>query len=201
MNGGCVSTTKSATNTTLGRYHDPLEWYAFDKGNWHIVAAPTATWRYNPSRAAAMTQEMKNDILAAKAAGKHVAALYHDPYYTSKTSSHDREYDVKPWTDMFYDTGVRFTLSGSQHNYERSCYVDKSDVCKTDGTGVQAFNVSTGGIGLRTFSNSPAYITKRFSDTWGYITFDLKDDGSYSWNFKPTSGGMQTDSGTRAANQ
>jgi hypothetical protein len=202
MNGGCVSTTKSATNTTLNRYHDPLEWYAFDKGNWHIVAAPTATWRYNPSRAAAMTQEMKDDILAAKANGKHIMALYHDPYYTSRTSDHNREYDVKPWTDMFYDTGVRLTLSGSQHNYERSCYVDKNDACKTDGTGVQAFNVSTGGIGLRSFPDpKPSFIAHRFSDTWGYIQIDLKDDGSYTWNYKPTSGGMQTDSGTRAANQ
>ena len=199
MNGECVSTTKSATNTYLGRYHSPDEWYSFDKGNWHFVMAPTATWRYNPTRAQAMTAEMRTNIQAAKAAGKHIIAAYHDPYFTSNTSSHDREFDVKPWIDMFSDEGVRILLSGSQHNYERSCIVNKSDQCNAASSTMQQFQVSTGGIGLRSFTSSPAYIVKRFSDTWGWLKMTLKADGSYTWQYNPTSGGMQTDSGSRAA--
>ena len=37
-----------------------------------------------------MTSEMDADLKAAKAAGKHLAVMYHDPYFTSNTSSHTR---------------------------------------------------------------------------------------------------------------
>ncbi|MDT0193836.1 DNRLRE domain-containing protein [Arthrobacter sp. AB6] len=195
MNGECVSTTKSATNTTLGRFQDALEWYSFDKGNWHIVAAPTATWLYNPTRAQAMTAEMDADMKAAKAAGKHLAVVYHDPYFTSDTSIHTRFTQAKPWIDMFWANRVKLLLSGSQHNYERTCPVDNADQCVTDG--MQQFQVSTGGIDLRPFLSDPAYVQKKFSDTWGHLRMSLKADGSYSWEFRPVHGGMQTDSGSR----
>ena len=198
MNGECVSSSVSATNQTLGRYHNPLEWYAFDKGNWHVLVAPTAAWRYNATRANAMTAEMDADLAAAKARGQHLLVMYHDPYFTSKTSSHDREYDVKPWIDVFDKNKVRILLSGSQHNYERSCPVNKSDQCVADG--MQQFQVSTGGIGLRDFTNSPSFIEKRFTGTWGHLKMQLNDDGSYTWQFVATSGNMaNSDSGSRPA--
>lgn len=202
MNGECVNTVKSATNTTLGRYHDPGEWYSFDKGNWHILVAPTNTWRYNSSRASAMTAEFDADLAAAKAAGKHLAVAYHDPYFTSNTSSHARFSQAKPWIDVFWKHRVRVLLSGSQHNYERSCPVNNADQCVADG--MQQFQVSTGGISLRGFTSQPGYMTtangaKRFSDTWGHLRMTLKADGSYTWNYVPTSGGMQNDSGSRTA--
>ncbi|WP_251042154.1 Ig-like domain-containing protein, partial [Arthrobacter sp. ISL-30] len=195
MNGECVSTTKSATNTTLGRFQDALEWYSFDKGNWHIVVAPTATWRYNATRAQAMTAEMDADMKAAKAAAKHLAVVYHDPYFTSDTSAHTRFSEGKPWIDMFWANRVKILLSGSQHNYERTCPVNNADQCVTDG--MQQFQVSTGGIGLRSFLSDPAYVQKKFSDTWGHLRVSLKADGSYTWEFRPVHGGMQTDSGSR----
>ncbi|TQJ34353.1 glycosyl hydrolase family 16 [Arthrobacter sp. SLBN-122] len=195
MDGQCVSTTKSATSTTLGRFQDAMEWYSFDKGNWHILVAPTATWRYNASRAQAMTAEMDADLKAAKAAGKHLAAVYHDPYFTSNTSSHTRFTQAKPWIDMFWNNRVKVLLSGSQHNYERTCPVNNADQCVPDG--MQQFQVSTGGIGLRSFTSDPAYIQRKFSDTWGHLRMSLKADGSYTWEFRPVQGGMQTDSGSR----
>ncbi|MDQ0619722.1 CBM96 family carbohydrate-binding protein [Arthrobacter globiformis] len=195
MNGECLSTTKSATNTTLGRFQDALEWYSFDQGNWHIVVAPTATWLYNAARAQAMTAEMDTDIKAAKAAGKHLAVAYHDPYFTSNTSAHTRFTQAKPWIDMFWANRVKVLMSGSQHNYERTCPVNNADQCVTDG--MQQFQVSTGGIGLRTFTSNPAYVQRKFSDTWGHLRMSLKPDGSYTWEFRPVHGGMQTDSGTR----
>jgi hypothetical protein len=90
---------------------------------------------------------------------------------------------------------VRFTLSGSQHNYERSCPVDNADRCVPDG--MIAFQVSTGGVPLREFTSQPAYIVERFSDTWGFLVLTLRMDGSFSWEFRPTSGTMRTDSGTQ----
>jgi hypothetical protein len=195
MDGQCVSTVKSATNTDLGRFQDALEWYSFDKGNWHILVAPTATWRYNATRAAAMTSEMDANLKAAKASGRHLAVIYHDPYFTSNTSAHDRFTEVKPWIDVFWANRVRVLLSGSQHNYERTCPVNNADQCVADG--MQQFQVSTGGIGLRAFTSNPSYVQRKFSDTWGHLRMSLKADGSYTWEFRPVSGGMQTDSGSR----
>jgi len=205
MDGGCVNGVKSATSTDptrrgpnpAGTFQRNENWYSFDKGNWHILVAPSALWRYNPTKANAITSEMDANLAAAKAAGKHLAVVYHEPYFTSKTSSHDRAWDHKPWIDMFWKNRVRVLLSGSQHNYERSCPVNNNDQCVADG--MQQFQVSTGGISLRGFSDSPSYIAKRFSDTWGHLRMTLKADGSYNWQFVPTSGGMQTDGGSRSA--
>jgi hypothetical protein len=61
-----------------------------------------------------------------------------------------------------------------------------------------AFQVSTGGIGLRDFTSKPSYIKKRFSDTHGFLRMTLHDDGSFDWTFIPTTG-SGTDAGTRSA--
>ncbi|MFC7850676.1 Ig-like domain-containing protein [Arthrobacter sp. NPDC057388] len=98
---------------------------------------------------------------------------------------------------MFWANRVKVLLSGSQHNYERTCPVNNVDQCVPDG--MQQFQVSTGGIGLRTFLNNPAYVQRKFSDTWGHLRMSLKPDGSYTWEFRPVLGGMQTDSGSRAS--
>ncbi|MCO4238697.1 family 16 glycosylhydrolase [Pseudarthrobacter raffinosi] len=196
MDGQCVSTVKSATSSDVVRFQDALEWYSFDKGNWHILVAPTATWRYNAKRAQAMTSEMDANLKAAKAAGKHLAVVYHDPYFTSNTSSHTRFSKAKPWIDVFWANRVRVLLSGSQHNYERTCPINNEDQCVADG--MQQFQVSTGGIGLRAFTSNPSYVQRKFSDTWGHLRMSLKADGSYTWEFRPVSGGMQTDSGSRS---
>ncbi|MEV7539453.1 hypothetical protein AB0N34_12270, partial [Pseudarthrobacter oxydans] len=198
MNGQCVgNTARSGTNTHLNRYVDALEWYSFDQGNWHVLHAPTAAWRYNATRAQAMTAEIDAVLAAAKAQGKHLAVMYHDPYFTSATSSHTRETKVKPWIDVFWKHRVRVLLSGSQHNYERSCPVNNADQCVGDG--MQQFQVSTGGKEpLRPFLDSPSYIQRRFADTHGHLLMSLFPDGSYTWNFKPVGGVLQTDSGYRA---
>ncbi|HZH18267.1 MAG TPA: DNRLRE domain-containing protein [Archangium sp.] len=198
MNGQCSgSTARSAANVATGRFIDALDFYSFDLGNWHFAVLPTAAWRYDSTRAQNITAQLDTDLAAAKAAGKHLAAVYHDPYFTSSTSSHSRETDVKPWVEVLWKHRVRLTLSGSQHNYERSCPVNINDQCVSDG--MTAFQVSTGGIGLRSFTSTPSYIVKRFSDTWGHLRLTLNPDGSFAWEFRPVSGGMQTDSGTRPA--
>src|SRR5919107_1533830 len=96
-----------------------------------------------------------------------------------------------------YEHRVKFTLSGSQHNYERSCPVDNADRCVPEG--MIAFQVSTGGIDLREFTSRPDYIVERFSDTWGFLVMSLEADGSFTWEFRPTDGGMRTDSGSQSA--
>ncbi len=194
MNGQCAgSTTKSAINAQRGFIENGTP-YSFDLGNWHFAALSTALWRYDTTRAKAATTWLDADLAAAKAAGRHLAVIYHDPYFTSSTNTHNRETAVKPWIDVMWKHRVKLTLSGSQHNYERSCPINNADQCVSDG--MTAFNASTGGTGLRSFTSSPSYIVKRFSDTYGWLKLTLNDDGSFSWQFKPVSG-SGTDSGTR----
>jgi hypothetical protein len=204
MNGECAGdTVKAATNVEQGRIANDQP-YSFDKGRWHFAMLPTGLWRYDVSKAVATTTWLDRDLAAAKARGQFLAVAYHDPYFTSPTSSHGRATEVKPWVDVIDKYDVRFTLSGSQHNYERSCPVLADDTCTAlTGTGTQAFNVSTGGIGLRDFTSAqPSYLDKRFTGTWGWIKFTLRDDGSYDWEFVATSGTISasnSDSGTRPA--
>lgn len=196
MNGQCPGAReKSAINQERGfiRNGDP---YSKDFGNWHVAFLSSAQWEYNRKRARELTDWLDKDLAAAKAAGKHLAVVHHEPYFTSNTEEHRRATDHKPWIDVMWKHRVRLTLSGSQHNYERSCPVNNDDECVPDG--ITAFQVSTGGIGLRSFTSSPKYIVKRFSDTHGFLRLTLRPDGSFDWRFVPTTG-SSTDSGSRPA--
>ena len=199
MNGQCAGdTTKSAINAKRG-YIGNGEPYSFDLGTWHFAMLSSALWRYDPARARTVTGWLDRDLAAAKAAGKHLAVAYHEPYFTSDTAEHTRAADHKPWIDVMDKHDVRFTLSGSQHNYERSCPIRADDTCtRANGTGTTAFQVSTGGIGLRAFRSSPDYIVKRFSDTHGWLKLTLHADGSFDWQFKSVAG-PGADSGSRPA--
>jgi hypothetical protein len=196
MNGQCPGdTSKSAINTERG-YIGNGDPYARDFGNWHVAFLSSALWSYDSARANQVTTWLDNDLAAAKAAGKHLAVIYHEPYFTSNTSAHTRALNHKPWVDVMYKHRVRLTLSGSQHNYERSCPVNNADQCVDDG--MTAFQVSTGGISLRSFTSSPSYIVRRFSDTHGWLQLALKDDGSFDWMYNAVEG-AGTDSGSRPA--
>ncbi len=202
FNGQCAgSAAKSAAVQAKGASIGPYDFYSFDIGNWHFAALPTAAWRYDTTKANSITAELDADLARAKAAGKHLGALYHDPYFTGETSSHGPETKVKPWIDVLDKYGVRLTLSGSQHNYERTCPVNKAGVCQTNGSGMTAFNVSTGGIGLRPFKPDvpvPSYTAVRFTNTYGWLKLTLNKDGSFTWVFNSVNGPGE-DSDKRAA--
>jgi acid phosphatase type 7 len=196
MNGQCPGApAKAAINQQRGFIRNGQP-YSKDFGNWHFAFLSSAHWRYSPTQARTLTAWLDDDLAAARAAGKHLAVVHHDPYFTSDTDGHSRSADLKPWIDVMWKHRVRLTLSGSQHNYERSCPVNNADQCVNDG--MTAFQVSTGGIGLRSFTSSPPYIVKRFSDTHGFLRMTLRANGSFEWNFVPTSG-SGTDAGTRPA--
>jgi len=196
MNGQCPgSPDKAAINEERGFIANGQP-YSRDFGNWHFAFLPSALWRYDTAEAKAATGWLDKDLAAAEAAGQHLAVVYHEPYFTSETSEHRRTAAQKPWIDVMWKHRVRLTLSGSQHNYERSCPVNKADQCVDEG--MTAFQVSTGGIDLRPFTSSPPYIAKRFSDTHGFLRLTLHADGSFDWNFVATTGSGE-DSGTRSA--
>ncbi len=196
MDGRCPGAPEKAAINQQRGFIGNGQPYSKDFGNWHFAFLSSATWRYDRHQAQLETTWLDNDLAAAKAAGKHLAVVYHEPYFTSNTAEHSRAAEQKPWIDVMWKYRVRLTLSGSQHNYERSCPVNNSDQCVSDG--MTAFQVSTGGIGLRSFTSRPPYIEKRFSDTHGFLRLTLRADGSFDWKFVPTSG-SSTDSGTRPA--
>ncbi|MDQ0922255.1 hypothetical protein QF038_000763 [Pseudarthrobacter sp. W1I19] len=196
MNGQCPGVSEKAAINQQRGFIGNGQPYSKDFGNWHFTFLPSAYWRYNPRQGQLLTTWLDKDLETARAAGKHLAVVYHEPYFTSNTAEHGRAVEHKPWIDVMWKYRVRLTLSGSQHNYERSCPVNNADQCVSDG--MTAFQVSTGGIGLRPFTSSPPYIEKRFSDTHGFLRLTLREDGSFDWNFVPTSG-SSTDSGTRPA--
>nr|WP_104136823.1 metallophosphoesterase [Arthrobacter sp. ZGTC131] len=196
MNGQCPGApAKAAINRERG-FIGNGEPYSKDFGNWHFAFLSSAYWRYDSKQAEELTKWLDDDLAAARAAGKHLAVVHHEPYFASNTDEHERAADHKPWIDVMWKHRVRLTLSGSQHNYERSCPVNNDDQCVNDG--MTAFQVSTGGIGLRPFTSSPSYIVKRFSDTHGFLRLTLRDNGSFDWKFVPTTG-KSTDAGTRSA--
>ena len=198
MNDQCPgSRGKSAINEERGWIWNG-EPYSKDFGNWHIAFLSSAPWRYDIPEAEKLTEWLDEDLAAAKKEGKHLAVVHHEPYFTSNTEAHERAYEHKPWIDVMWKHRVRLTLSGSQHNYERSCPVNNADQCVPDG--MTAFQVSTGGISLRPFTSNPWYISKRFSDTHGFLRLTLRDNGSFDWRFVPTSG-FGTDVGWRGAPQ
>ena len=196
MDGQCAGAPeKAAINQERGLVPNG-EPYSKDFGNWHFAFLPSALWRYDTGDAAAATKWLDKDLGAARAAGKNLAVVYHEPYFTSDTEEHGRAEEHKPWIDVMWKHRVRLTLSGSQHNYERSCPVNNADKCVDDG--MTAFQVSTGGIDTRPFTSKPKYIAKRFSDTRGFLRLTLHDDGSFEWNFVATAGPGK-DSGKRSA--
>jgi hypothetical protein len=177
----------------------PGDFWSQDVGAWHLVGLSTGLWRFDRAKAEAMTTTLDHDLADAQARGKHLLVAYHDPYFTSTTDRHGPDNDLKPWVDVIDKYDVRLTLSASQHNYERTCPVLESDACTpATGPGTTAFNVSTGGVNLRSFENKPAYVVKRFSDTYGWLSLSLHPDGSFDWRFVPVVG-KSTDSGSRPA--
>src|SRR3954454_4232466 len=196
MNGECPGdASKAAINSERG-FLDNGTPYSRDFGSWHVAFLSTALWSYDPARAKQATNWLDRDLAAARADGQHLAVVYHDPYFTSETAAHTRSDELKPWIDVMYRHRVRLTLSGSQHNYERSCPVNNADECVEDG--ITAFQVSTGGVPLRPFPSEPSYIAERFSDTHGWLKVTLKPDGSFDWQFQAVDG-TSSDSGSRPA--
>ena len=183
------TTGPSALVRARGASVGPGDFWSRDIGTWHLVGLPTALWRYAPDRARAMTATLSTDLAKAKARGKHLLVAYHDPYFTSTTDRHARYPDVKPWVDVLDRYDVRVTLSASQHNYERTCPVLSTGACTPNaGQGTTSFNVSTGGLGLRPFRDSPRFIAKRFADSHGWLALSLHPDGSFAWRYQAVDG-------------
>lgn len=184
-----TSCSDSRYQTYWGR--PAMQGYSFNVGNWHIISLPSAAYRYGCATSSILSW-LNNDLAANNSPCE--LAFWHEPYWTSTSSSHSRTTAVKPWIQSLYDDGAEIVLSGHQHNYERFAPQNPSD--QVDNTrGIRQFVVGTGGIGFYGFTSTAANSQVRTSSAYGALKLTLTDTG-YSWQFLRAAGTSFTDSGS-----
>jgi len=197
--GTCAGQTTGASlaDRATGRPLGPDSSYAVDLGAWRVVSLSSGLWRYDATAADATTTWLGDALAAAKAAGDHVVAIWHEPYWTSPSSEHPSGTTAeRPWVDLLDRYDVPLVLTGHQHAYERF-HPQTPPATRNDATGTQQFTVGTGGIGFYCFTSTAANSAARQCNTYGWLKLTLHPDGHYAWQFVRTSGGSFTDSGTR----
>lgn len=154
---------------------NPLGFYSFDLGSWHIVAlnsylAHQCNFTEDGLPEVGSGAWLQYEWLMADLAGldesvcKGVIALMHHPlydwelYYRCNWIDY---YDLDPqrhlW-EVLYDNGVDMVLSGHNHNYQRWAPMDPYG--NYDSEGVRQFVVGTGGSYLWQFpSENPLSCT------------------------------------------
>ena len=167
---------------------------------------PSGQWRSGYSTAfgsawsgANLTAWLETQVAAATNRGDDVVVIEHEPYWSSGTSGHsETEGDAqRPWIDVLDRYDVRLVLAGHQHNYERF-HPQNANSSRNDASGTQQFQVSTGGIGLRSFTTTAPNSAARNSSTYGWLRLVLHSNGGYDWQFVPIEGSY-TDAGSRSA--
>ncbi len=169
----------------------PYTPYSFDKGSWHFVALPDACARTRGCRINNITSWLQQDLDTHT--NRCTIAYWHQPYFTSTSSSHGQEASIKPWVDLLVARHVDIILQAHNHFYER--FAPQNSAREPDPHGPQAFVVGTGGKGFFKFEDTAPNSVTRNNSTYGVLHLTLKD-GSYDWKFVPVAGGTYTDSGS-----
>ena len=169
----------------------PYTPYSFDKGSWHFVALPDACARTRGCRINNITSWLQQDLDTHT--NRCTIAYWHQPYFTSTSSSHGQEASIKPWVDLLVARHVDIILQAHNHFYER--FAPQNAAREPDPHGPQAFVVGTGGKDLYKFTDTAPNSVTRDNGTYGVLQLTLKD-GSYDWKFVPVAGGIYTDSGS-----
>jgi hypothetical protein len=182
-----TSCTDSAYENYWGR--PAMRMYAFDVGAWHIISLPSAAVAYGCD-VAGVTATLQADLAASTQ--RCTLAFWQDPYFTRNTATHGPEPNLKPWVDALYAAKADIVVQASNHDYQRFAEQDP-DRTAAPGSGLRAFVVGTGGIGLYRFTSSAPNLEASDDTTWGVLRFDLGDDGTYSGRFVPAAGGTFTD--------
>ena len=193
-------TCPGQTSKPVAGEFDPRNPYSFNIGKWHFVQLSSGCWRYSTTcSGSGETSWLATDLANAVSTGHpYIVAFWHEPYWSSSTSTHPSPTTAeKPWIDLLYQYRAKMIFNGHQHGYERFLPQNNSGI--SDVNGIQEIIVGTGGIGFYPWSNKVTNSAVQQTGTYGWVKLTLRDDGSYDWQFVPTSGGTFTDSGTRPA--
>lgn len=190
FSGQCAGqSAKSAGALLLGGTQVWSQPYSFNVGGWHIIQLPSLCYRYTGCDAAAISTWLTNDLNA----DTHTCQLayWHEPYWTSPTSEHTRDTDLRAWTQILYDHGADLILNGHQHYYERFFPQNMSDV-RDDARGITEIISGTGGISHYTKTSTAANEAAYNDATYGVLKLTLSSTG-YATQFMPVEGGTFAD--------
>ena len=168
-------------------------WYAYDAGNWRVIALNSNDDCTVVSCAAGSAQEqwLRGELTTARAAGKCTLAYWHHPRASGGTHG-DRSSVSALWKAM-YELGGDVVLSGHDHLYQRFDPLDADAAPAADGP--RQWVVGTGGYSFYPAADR-AGSAKVITDTFGLLRLSLSGD-SYSWEWAGV-GGAGSDSGSAA---
>jgi len=103
------------------------QYYAFDRGNVHVVSLDSQLSNRDPAQRAAMRDWLIDD-LSHNAMDWTIVIFHHPPYSKGENHDSDREQQEIDMREMFApvfeDYGVDVVFSGHAHSYERSWYLN-----------------------------------------------------------------------------
>ncbi|MFM9127972.1 MAG: metallophosphoesterase family protein [Solirubrobacterales bacterium] len=159
-------------------------WYAYDSGNWRILALNSNDECKVVACGSGSAQEqwLRSELTTARAAGKCTLAYWHHP--RASGGSHGDQSSVASLWQAMYELGGDVVLSGHDHHYQRFDPLDAGAQPAADGP--RQWVVGTGG-----YSFYPAVAragsAKVITDTFGLLRLTLSGD-SYEWEWAGVAG-------------
>ncbi|HYH48284.1 MAG TPA: metallophosphoesterase, partial [Acidimicrobiia bacterium] len=165
-------------------------WYSYNVGTWHVVVLNSNCGEVGGcDRGSPQETWLRADLAAAGT--RCVAAMWHDPRYSSVYSSSSK---TKAFWQALQEYGADVVLSGHHHAYERFARQDAEG--RLDPSGMRQFIVGTGGRSLASsFRSVQPNSEVRNNRTYGVVKLTLRADG-YDFEFVPVAGSSFRDSGS-----
>ncbi len=174
----------------LGTENNP--WYSVDIGEWHFAMLNSNCWAVGGCQPKSRQyQWLKRDLAAHPR--RCLAAVWHQPMYSSGDNAEGNRGQVSPLWRLLMDYGADLLLVGHQHSYERFPRLD--DAGTRTPAGIRQIIVGTGGAPLRSFRSRSPQSEFRQNDSHGLLRLRL-GAGNYSWSFLPTVVDGPRDSGS-----
>jgi len=168
-------------------------YYSFDIGSWHIVSLNS---NIDAVRGSAQEKWLRAD-LAAHHGQRCTMAFWHHPVFSS-SSVHGNDPKMLEIWQTLQSYGADLVLSGHDHDYERFAPQD-ADGTPNPQRGIREFVIGTGGASPYLFGTPKPNSEYRLENTFGVIRFELRE-GSYEWEFIPSTPSGLWDSGHALCN-
>jgi len=159
-------------------------WYAYDSGNWRILALNSNDECKVVACGAGSAQEqwLRTELTNARAAGKCTLAYWHHP--RASGGEHGDQSSVADLWKAMYELGGDVVLSGHDHDYQR--FDPLNGDAQPAGDGPRQWVVGTGGYSFYAVSDRSGS-AKVITDTFGLLRLTLSGD-SYSWEWAGVAG-------------
>lgn len=159
-------------------------WYAYDVGNWRLIALNSNDECTVVACGAGSTQEqwLRTELTQARAAGKCTLAYWHHP--RASGGSHGDNDSVSALWKAMYELGGDVVLSGHDHDYER--FDPLGPEAQPAAEGPVQWVVGTGGYSFYPVA-ARAGSAKAITDTFGLLRLTL-DASGYSWEWAGVAG-------------